>query len=158
MFEHRLEVQTIIPAPRDEVFAFFSDASNLRRLTPESLDFRIHTPGPLVMAEGLLIDYTIRLRSLPMRWRTKICRWNPPMEFVDEQLKGPYRKWVHHHLFFEMADGRTRMRDHVVYALPLPPFGEIALPFVRAELRGIFAYRRKAILEIFPPSGDKFPQ
>ena len=84
-----------------------------------------------------------------MRWRTRIARWNPPHEFIDEQLKGPYRIWVHHHTFTETPDGRTLMRDHVHYALPLPPFGQIALPWVRAEIKGIFAYRQKVILEMF---------
>lgn len=150
MSEHLLEAETNIPASRIEVFSFFSDASNLMRLTPPSLGFKILTPLPITMQEGALIDYKIFLRGLPMRWQTRICRWNPPFEFIDEQLRGPYRKWVHHHTFQEADSGGTLMRDRVRYALPFPPFGEIVLPIVRAELRGIFEFRRKAILETFP--------
>ena len=150
MPEHILESETTISAPRKAVFAFFSDASNLMRLTPPSLGFQILTPAPIRMEEGTLIDYRILLRGLPMRWRTRICRWNPPFEFIDEQLKGPYRIWVHHHTFEEADSGVTLMRDRVCYALPFPPFGEIAFPLVRAEVRGIFEFRRKAIREIFP--------
>lgn len=119
------------------------------RLTPRSLGFEILTPSPIQMKEGTLIDYTIHLHGLPMRWCTRICRWNPPVEFIDEQLRGPYRKWVHHHTFEETDSRNTLMRDRVDYALPFPPFGDIALPLVRAQLRGIFEFRRKAILEIF---------
>lgn len=150
MFEHLFQTETTIPAPRSEVFAFFSDATNLMRLTPASLDFHIITPTPIPMHDGALIDYTIRLHGVPMRWRTEIERWNPPYEFIDRQLKGPYRKWVHHHTFVDQGNGTTLMRDCVKYALPLPPFGEVALPFVRAEIRGIFAFREKVILEMFP--------
>jgi hypothetical protein len=106
MPEHLLETETTIPASRKNVFAFFSDASNLGRLTPPSLGLRILTPLPIRMGEGALIDYRILLRGLPMRWRTRICRWNPPFEFIDEQLKGPYRRWIHHHTF-EERDSRT---------------------------------------------------
>jgi len=150
MFEQYFEAETTIPAPREKVFPFFSDAANLARITPASLGFQIHTPSPITMQEGTLIDYTIRLHGLPMRWRTRIAKWNPPHEFIDEQLKGPYRTWVHHHTFEETAAGHTLMRDKVRYALPLPPFGQIALPWVRAEVRGIFAFRQQVILEMFP--------
>ena len=150
MSEHLFESEASIAASRKRVFAFFSDASNLMRLTPPALGFQIVTPVPIRMEEGTLIDYKILLRGLPMRWRTRICRWNPPFEFIDEQLKGPYRKWIHQHTFEEVVPGTTFMRDRVRYALPLAPLSDIALPFVRAELRGIFEFRREAILEIFP--------
>lgn len=152
MFEHVFESQTILPVPREEVFPFFSDATNLARLTPASLGFQIRSPQPIQMEEGTLIDYTIKLHGLPMRWRTKITQWNPPIEFIDEQLKGPYRTWIHHHIFEDAADGQTLMRDRVRYSLPFPPFGQIALPFVRAEIDRIFSYREKILEEIFPPT------
>lgn len=149
MFEHVLETETIVRAPRERVFSFFSDAGNLAQLTPPSVHFRILAPLPLVMKEGAIIDYAIGLRGIPMRWRTRICSWDPPHSFSDEQLKGPYRKWLHVHTFEETPEGHTLMRDHVTYALPLPPLGEIGLPFVRAEVRGIFDFRTKAIAQIF---------
>ena len=149
MFEHIFEAETLIDAPLAEVFSFFSDAGNLARLTPATLDFKIHTPMPLEMREGALIDYTIRLHGIPMKWRTIIRRWAPGREFVDEQLRGPYRKWVHHHRFEAVGENRTRMRDRVEYAIPFPPFGEIALPWVRSEIRGIFEFRERTIREIF---------
>ena len=149
MVEHLLETEIVVPIARHEVFAFFSDASNLMRITPSSLGFKIRTPVPSRMEEGTLIDYTILLHRLPLRWRTRICRWNPPFEFIDEQLKGPYRKWVHRHIFDELEPGQTRIRDHVNYALPFPPLGELALPLVRAELHSIFQFRQRTILEIF---------
>ncbi len=33
------------------------------------------------------------------------------------------------------------MRDEVRYQLPFPPFGDLALPFVRRDLDRIFNYR-----------------
>jgi ligand-binding SRPBCC domain-containing protein len=141
----------VIQAGRDEIFAFFSDAGNLPRLTPLSLGFEILTPSPIPMRDGASIDYRIRLYGVPMRWRTKINLWRPVSEFEDEQLRGPYRIWIHRHTFTDGLDGTTLMRDHVRYVLPFSPFGEIALPFVRAEIRDIFAFREKAIHDIFPP-------
>ena len=66
MLEHLLETEVVVPITRREVFAFFSDASNLMRITPPSLGFKILTPMPIRMDEGTLIDYTILLHRLPL--------------------------------------------------------------------------------------------
>lgn len=146
MKEYTLDVTTRLPLPRDQVFAFFSDIANLGVITPPELHFRIITPQPVHLHSGSLIDYTIRLYGVPMRWRTEITEWNPPHEFADQQLRGPYALWLHTHTFEEADAGReTVMRDNVRYALPLDPLGRLAHPVVRRQLERIFRYRKQAV-------------
>ena len=142
------QIQTI-PKPRPEVFAFFADASNLERLTPDFLGFRILTPEPIEMKAGVIIDYSLRLYGVSLKWKTRIETFEPEVRFVDTQLKGPYRYWQHLHEFEEVEEG-TRMRDVVNYELPLGPLGTMArVLFVRRSLERIFGYRRRAVSEIF---------
>jgi ligand-binding SRPBCC domain-containing protein len=146
---YHLEQSQFIPRPRPEVFSFFADASNLERITPASIHFRILTPGPILIRPGTLIDYEIRLYHVPMRWRTRIETFDPPSSFTDVQLKGPYRSWHHRHEFIEVPGG-TEIRDIVDYELPFGPVGMVAhWLFVRRAVADIFEHRRAILSELF---------
>jgi ligand-binding SRPBCC domain-containing protein len=139
-----LETSTQLPLPVPEVFAFFSNAENLERITPPELAFRILTPTPIEIGEGSLIDYRLRLFGVPFGWRTRISSWEPPSRFVDEQLRGPYQRWEHTHLFEAAGEG-TLMTDRVEYRLAGHALAAPILPLVRRQLDRIFRYRARAI-------------
>ena len=149
MAEHILERTQIIDLPREQVFNFFADAVNLERITPPELNFHITTPQPIDIKMGCLIDYQLKLRGIPITWKTEITQWNPPFDFIDSALKSPYKQWIHLHTFEEGTSGETIMKDIVRYRLPLEPLGDLAHWYVKKELKYIFDYRYKVIEEIF---------
>lgn len=139
-----LSQEQFVPRPRSEVFAFFSDARNLERLTPPWLNFEI-VEIPAQLNEGALIRYRLALRGLPLHWTTRIEEWVPGERFVDLQLAGPYALWHHTHEF-EDAEGGTLIRDVVRYRVPFGPIGEIVRKtLVERDTRKIFDYRREMI-------------
>ncbi len=150
---HTLIEEVWLPLPRDRVFAFFADAGNLDAITPPWLHFRIVSSTPIDMKPGALIEYRLRVHGLPISWRSEITVWEPPVRFVDRQLKGPYRQWIHTHEF-EEKDGGTLIRDRVEYAVP----GWILEPlvhrlFVKPDIDTIFKHRTAAIRAILLPDG-----
>lgn len=143
---HIFQSETWLPLPPEELFPFFADAGNLERITPPWLHFKVLTPTPVSMREGSIIDYKLRVRGLPLRWRTRIKVWEPPHRFVDEQLHGPYRQWIHEHTF-EPRNGGTICRDMIRYAVPMDfPMHRW---FVRPDIERIFQFRAHALQSKF---------
>lgn len=145
-FIKELNYELWLPQKRDEVFEFFGNAENLEKLTPDWLNFHIITPCPIAMKPGTLIEYRIRYKIFPLHWITRIIEWDPPIRFVDEQLKGPYRRWVHEHDFVEEKGG-TSVRDRVSYSVW---GGALINKFiVQRDVEQIFAYRQAQLKKFF---------
>ena len=133
-----------------EVFDFFSKPENLSEITPKRLGFNIMTPSPIEMKEGQLIDYTINILSLPVRWTTIITKYAPPNLFIDQQLKGPYSMWHHTHTFEEIGMNETLIEDTILYAMPFGFIGDLAhFLYVKRDLENIFRYREETIKKVF---------
>lgn len=147
---YELRASQVIDRPIGEVFDFFSRPENLGRITPATMGFQ-QVSSDFEMREGLEIEHRIRpLLGIPMTWRSRIDAWEPPFGFTDRQLRGPYRRWEHRHIFTALPDGATRIDDEVTYQLPLGPLGSVAHALVvKAQLEAIFRHRARTIEAIF---------
>jgi ligand-binding SRPBCC domain-containing protein len=149
MSVHELHRAQVVNRSLDEVFDFFSRASNLERLTPSLMHFELLTPEPIEMRAGVLLEYRLRVHGVPMHWISRIDEWEVGSRFVDRQIKGPYKLWVHRHEFEAIPAG-TLVRHQVSYELPFGLLGELGgLPLVRSDLTRIFDYRQKVIATLF---------
>ena len=145
---YELNKTQIINDSIENVFDFFSKPENLKTITPEKLSFNILTPIPINMDKGTVIDNTIRLFGVRVHWRTLITKYNPPYEFVDEQIKGPYNFWHHTHKF-KKVDGGVEISDKVIYSIPMGVFGSVLhFLWIKRDLEKIFTHRRKVIEDI----------
>jgi ligand-binding SRPBCC domain-containing protein len=139
------ERSSSIRAPLEKVFDFFSRPENLALITPPGMGFVIIERPEGTLTRGSRIAYRIKVAGIPLRWVTNIAEWTSGVSFVDEQIRGPYKKWVHTHTF-SVRDGEVLMHDRVDYELPFGLLGRIFGGwFVRRQLRGIFDYRQAQI-------------
>ena len=140
--------EQFVPLPPERIFPFFSRAENLESLTPPWLNFHIVGKSSEEIRVGTLIDYKLNLHGVPVRWQTRISEWQPNEFFVDEQLKGPYAKWQHRHIF-ESVEGGCILRDQITYRIPGSIFGGALLSaWISRDVEQIFTYRQKRIQEL----------
>jgi ligand-binding SRPBCC domain-containing protein len=140
-----------VPASLDKVWTFFSDARNLRVVTPPHLNLEVTNEvyGDSLYA-GQVMTYKVKpLLGIPLAWMTEITHVQERNYFVDEQRKGPYKLWHHQH-HFKAIEGGVEMTDLVHYRLPLSILGNMANSLlVKKELEKIFVYRYQKIVEHF---------
>lgn len=149
MQAYQLNCQMLVRKPIREVFEVFENPYNLKKITPPWLNFAVISKRQVEMKKGEEIDYEFRWMGLPMRWRTLISHYQPPVGFVDQMLRGPYTLWHHRHSFEERPEG-TLVIDQVHYILPFGPLGRLAHALmVKANLVAIFTYRQKTLNEMW---------
>ena len=152
MADYVIERRLWLPRPRPEVFAFFADPGNLARVSPPPADLRWLAPPPASLGAGAVLDFSIRLCGLPVRWRVFVREFDPPYRFIDAQLWGPFARWEHRHLFFEGPPGDatgTWVEDRVTYRLPLGSLGRLAHALgAGRSIARVFDYRARRLQEL----------
>lgn len=145
----RYQTEVVIPRPVKEVWPFFADAHNLEKITPPWLNFKVLSQSTQKIQEGTTFEYKLRVKGFPVKWKSKIINWIDEKQFMDIQLEGPYSRWEHLHTF-EPTEGGTLMKDTVDYELPFGALGRIAAGWmVDKDVKTIFEYRKKVIVDIF---------
>jgi hypothetical protein len=145
---YTLDRATLIKAPLDEVFRFFEDPRNLAKITPKGMGFDITHIDGLPVTPGFRIEYTIRVRGVPVRWVTQIPIYEPPNRFVISRRRG------------HTGRGGTSIRLKITTVRPLCEIA-CSTSFVRyswqghsrmvvsRQLRDIFDFRRRKIRKMF---------
>lgn len=129
----------LIDAPVEKVFAFHEREDALPLLTPAFPPVRM-----VSRSGGIRTGARVELRVMGMRWLAAHTAYEKNRLFVDEQVEGPFARWVHRHEF-EAVGTKTRLTDRLEYELP---GGKIVNAlFAWTMLPGLmqmFAHRHKA--------------
>tara|TARA_B100001059_G_C17491373_1_gene406509 strand:+ start:22 stop:519 length:498 start_codon:yes stop_codon:yes gene_type:complete len=135
----------------DLIWDFFRKPSNLNKLTPEDVEFKIISGKSDDFYQGKMISYKIKpFKMLSFNWITEISHVKEGSYFVDDQVFGPYKMWHHEHHFKSNGDGTTVIIDKVKYKVPFYILGTLMHKiFIRKKLFNIFMFRQKKINELF---------
>jgi ligand-binding SRPBCC domain-containing protein len=156
-----------VPAPLDDVFAFFADVQNLPRLSPPDLEVRINraelvppgfVPTPYEARNFAGAGSKIRIRfvppefSLPMEHDAHISDFVWGRMFRDRSTHWPFLRWDHKHEFAPLVRNGihgTLVRDLVRYSLGPGWVGTLLHSlFVRKAVEQMFVYRQRALEKI----------
>ncbi|GAC1432203.1 MAG: hypothetical protein NVSMB65_05790 [Chloroflexota bacterium] len=132
--------RSVLPATPAEVFAFHERPEAFRLLTPWWSGARVVAAAPNLRPGARAI---IRLGPpvVGVNWVAEHTRYDPPREFVEHQVSGPFRTWEHHHRILPHPHGAV-LSDEVTYALGGGPIGRVVEALLlRPFFVLLFSYR-----------------
>lgn len=162
--------ETLLPFPREDVFAWFSRPGALVRLTPSYFgtilaepsdginvgsraSMGVGAPGGMGMWLGSAAGSVRGMLPSKLAWARPELRWDalhtglvPGVSFTDVMAKGPFASWTHKHSFTDHGPGTTLMVDEVDYELPRPARATWTHRAMEAELGRMFAFRERQLL------------
>ena len=134
------EYSSWIDAPVETVFAFHERPDALEKLTPPGQRVEVVSRKGGIET-GARVELRIHVGLFSMRWLALHVDYEKNRLFVDDQIRGPFRRWVHRHQF-TVEGGGTRLTDSVEFALPGGRIADLLLgPFVQIRLNKMFEYR-----------------
>jgi len=102
----------VIDAPLETVFGFHERPDALQLLAPAFPPMRV-----VSKSGGIETGAQVEMRVGGVLWIALHTAYRRNSLFVDEQIEGPFAKWVHHHEFEDLG-GRTRLTGRVEFRLP----------------------------------------
>jgi ligand-binding SRPBCC domain-containing protein len=137
-----------LSVPLNQAFAFFRNPVNLIRVAPPALQLQLES-GPAEVQLGSQMTLVGRRWGLRYRSVIEVIAFEPDACFIEEQMEGTFRKWIHAHRFRAFADGATRVLDEIDYEPPGGMLGLLLTPAaVEHELKEYFHHRNGALAEI----------
>ncbi|MEM8960004.1 MAG: TIGR01777 family oxidoreductase [Acidobacteriota bacterium] len=134
-----------LPVDQNEAWAWHLREGAFGRLTPPWQRIEMLEPGPV--ENGSRATFRLYKGPVPITWVAEHRDVEPPGQFVDVQLSGPFAHWHHRHRFEAIDDSHSRLHDELDFKLPLGILGSLGAGSVRGDLERVFRYRHATTRE-----------
>jgi hypothetical protein len=136
-----------IAAPVERVFRWHELPGAFEKLVPPGEPVRLlaHTGG---IGDGARVELAIGRAPLRVRWIAEHSGYVKNRQFIDTQVRGPFSRWKHTHIFEADGPDACYLEDRIAYQLPLGLLGNWLLgTFVERKLQRLFEYRHQVTRE-----------
>jgi ligand-binding SRPBCC domain-containing protein len=143
-----IRLETIIAASTDTCFDLARDVDLHQRSTAASRETAVAGVTSGLMGLGDEVTWEATHFGIRQRLTSRITEFERPDRFVDEMVRGAFKRFRHLHEFVA-RDDRTVMRDVFDYTAPLGPLGRAADVLVLRRYMTRLLQRRNAYLKSF---------
>ena len=147
MKTHEFTKRSRIEAPASAVFAWFARPGAFERLAPPWEPVRVIARTGTAPQIGSRTEFNVSIGPFPQRWVAEHTAFEPGVMFRDEQISGPFARWVHTHTVEPDGPAACFLEDRVEYALPLGVLGELGGGYIHRRLDAAFACRHRVLAQ-----------
>ena len=143
-----VEVVTLVRAP-ERVFDLELDSDVHAASLATSGERATTSTGRAALGPGDEVTFTARHLGRTWRLTSRVTEFDRPRRFVDEQVRGPFRRMRHEHVFEQPNPESTRMTDRMSFEAPLGPLGAVVARWILAPyLRKLLVQRGEHIRQL----------
>lgn len=138
---HHFLARSRLPVSRQALFEWFAREGAFERLTPPFLRITdVEREGGLEV--GARTSLKVGIGPWRARFLAEHTACKPGERFVDEQVEGPFARWVNEHRMLDAPEGGTLLEEEVEYSLPGGALGAfLGEGIARRRLEAVFGYR-----------------
>lgn len=124
------ETSLVLKAPVERVFDFSIRPANIVRISPPVLGLKF-VDSPEAYSPGAKFEFKVQAWGTVQTSLFEIVEFERPNVFVEVQLKGPMKSWLHEHRFTVNADGQTVVSNRIEFT---PPGGLVGLLVTESKI------------------------
>jgi ligand-binding SRPBCC domain-containing protein len=144
----KIEIETFVHAPIQTCFDLSRSIDVHMQSTSQTKEKAIAGVTSGLIGLNEIVTWEAIHFGVKMRLTSKITEFNFPSYFVDEMVKGPFKRIRHVHHFIEDKNG-TKVIDSFDYTSPLGILGKIADQlFLREYMKKFLLIRNQYIKEL----------
>jgi len=118
--------------PREELFDLARSIDDHKDSMAQSREEAVAGVMSGLISLGQEVTWRAWHFGVPIRMTSRITEMQAPFYFVDEQAKGPFRRFRHVHEFTEDSGG-TVMVERIEFEAPFGPIGRLVEKLVLAR-------------------------
>ena len=148
------EIDIVLQCPPEAAFGFLVQPHNLQQVTDPTVGFKF-VDMPEVLQLGTRFEFLVQGFGLPQRILHEIVEFDAPHRYVENQVRGPFRHWVHEHLFEAIDGAGVRVIDRIEFE---PPTGLVGLLLtvdrIQETLEDGFEFRHRELKRYLEASSE----
>ena len=114
-FEARVE----LPCSVEKVFDLVARPEGIKKISPPEMGLYF-TNAPERYMLATKVEFKVQAMGLVREITHEVTAFDEPSSFIEEQIAGPFRHWVHEHIFETRDGGGCVVIDRIQF---LPPGG-----------------------------------
>jgi ligand-binding SRPBCC domain-containing protein len=141
----RFELSLDLNCSPEVAFDFLLRPKNIALITHESMGLKFVDP-PEVLQMGSRLEFHVVVHGQTQTLVHEIISLDEPSQFTEQQVKGPFGRFVHEHVMEATDTGSVRLVDRIEFEPPSGLLGFILTEKrIRSSLEEGFAHRYKEL-------------